>query len=90
MKLETTTTGSVAIFDKPLATVKRRKYKVFDVSAETFMHFRPGQIMYERWSKFLNEDELKIADYYNSNKEAVIVLRNSFNGALRALYHKTK
>jgi len=90
MKLETTTTGSVATFDKPLGSVKKRKYKVFDVSAETFMHFKPGRIQYERWSKFLNEDESKIADYYNSNKEAVIVLRNSFNGALRALYHKAK
>jgi len=90
MKLETTTTGSVATFDKPLGAVQKRKYKVFDVSAETFMRFEPGRTKYERWNKFLEEDEREIADYYNSNKDAIIVLRNSFNGALRALYHKTK
>tara|TARA_B110000495_G_scaffold59771_1_gene50729 strand:- start:1033 stop:1305 length:273 start_codon:yes stop_codon:yes gene_type:complete len=90
MRLETTTTGSVAIFDKPLGAVDKRKCKVFDVCDETFTRFEPGRVKYERWSKFINEDEREVADYYSLNKESVIVLRNSSNGAMRALYHKIK
>ena len=90
MKAETTTTGAVAVVDRPLGAVTKRKYKVFEVSPETFKRFEPGRTKYERWSKYITENEREIADYYNSNKDAVIVLRNSFNGALRALYHKNK
>ena len=57
---------------------------------ETFSRFQKGRTRYERWSKFINEDEKDIIGYYNRNKDAVIVLRNSENGAMRALYHTTK
>ena len=87
MNKEETTTTAVAITDKPLGTVRNKKYRVFDVSNETFSRFQVGRTKYERWSKFINEDERDIVSYYNRNKNSVIVLRNSENGALRALYH---
>jgi len=87
MNKEQTTTSAVAISDKPLGTVRNKKYRVFDVSNETFSRFQVGRTKYERWSKFINEDERDIVSYYNRNKNSVIVLRNSENGALRALYH---
>jgi hypothetical protein len=87
MNKEDTTTTAVAITDKPLGTVRNKKYRVFDVSSETFSRFQVGRTKYERWSKFINEDERDIVSYYNRNKNSVIVLRNSENGALRALYH---
>ncbi len=87
MNKEDTTTSAVAITDKPLGTVRNKKYRVFDVSSETFSRFQVGRTKYERWSKFINEDERDIVSYYNRNKNSVIVLRNSENGALRALYH---
>jgi len=87
MNKEQTTTTAVAITDKPLGTVRNKKYRVFDVSSETFSRFQVGRTKYERWSKFINEDERDIVSYYNRNKNSVIVLRNSENGALRALYH---
>lgn len=86
MKKETTTTSAVAIADKPLGSTEKRKYRIFDVSPETFARFQPGRTKYERWSKYINEDEKNIVSYYNRCKESVIVLRNSENGALRALY----
>ena len=87
MNKEETTTSAGAIADKPLGTVRNKKYRVFDVSSETFSRFQVGRTKYERWSKFINEDERDIVSYYNRNKNSVIVLRNSENGALRALYH---
>jgi hypothetical protein len=90
MNKEETTTTAVAIADKPLGTVRNTKYRVFDVSSETFSRFQIGRTKYERWSKFINENERDIVSYYNKNKSSVIVLRNSENGALRALYHSNK
>jgi len=87
MKNEETTTSAVDIVDKPLGAVQKRKYRVFDVSMETFRKFETGRSKYERWSKFINEDERGIVNYFNRNKDAIIVLRNSENGALRALYN---
>lgn len=81
------TTSAVDIVDKPLGAVQKRKYRVFDVSMETFRKFETGRSKYERWSKFINEDERGIVNYFNRNKDAIIVLRNSENGALRALYN---
>jgi hypothetical protein len=90
MNKEETTTDAIAIVDRPLATVKNQKYRVFDVSSETFRKFESGRIRYERWSKFINEDEKDIVKYYNRNENSVIVLRNADNGALRALYRGNK
>jgi hypothetical protein len=87
MKKENMTTSAIAITDKPLGAVVKRKYRVFDVSMETFRKFETGRTKYERWSKFINEGEKNIVDYYNRNKDAVIVLRNAETGALRALYN---
>tara|TARA_B110000444_G_scaffold97089_1_gene92140 strand:+ start:23612 stop:23881 length:270 start_codon:yes stop_codon:yes gene_type:complete len=87
MKTENMTTAAVAVNPKPLGAEQKRKYRIFDVSTETFSRFQRGRTRYERWSKFINEDEKNIVSYYNKNKDAVIVLRNSENGAMRALYH---
>ena len=86
MNKEEITTDAIAIADKPLGAVKNQKYRVFDVSSETFTRFQTGRTKYERWSKFINEDEKDIISYYNKNENSVIVLRNVDNGALRALY----
>jgi len=90
MNKEETTTSAIAIADKPLRTVKNQKYRVFEVSSETFAKFESGRTRYERWSKFIKEDEKDIVRYYNRNENSVIVLRNADNGALRALYRCNK
>ena len=83
------TSGSIAIADRPLGPVLKRKYKKFDVSEETFRKFETGRTKFERWSKYLNlenENEKSIYDYYNKTRgNSVIVLRNEVNGALRAI-----
>tara|TARA_R110002153_G_scaffold220039_2_gene372541 strand:+ start:412 stop:705 length:294 start_codon:yes stop_codon:yes gene_type:complete len=89
MKDEQTTTASIAIADRPLGKPKKRKYKQFDVSNETFNRFATGRTKFERWSKYLNledRNEKSIYDYHRSSHgESVIILRNEENGALRAI-----
>ena len=84
-----TTSGAIAIADRPLGPVLKRKYKKFDVSNETFKRFEIGRTKFERWSKFLNledSNEKSIYDYFNKTRgNAVIVLRNADNGAMRAI-----
>lgn len=82
------TTGSIAIADKPLGAIQKRKYREFDVSDETFMKFKTGRTKFERWSKYLNlqdEKEKQIYDYYSKNSDSIIILRNEATGALRAI-----
>jgi len=90
MNKEETTTSAIALAHRPLSIVKKQKYRVFDVSPETFRKFESGRTRYERWSKFINEEEKGIVRYYNRNENSVIVLRNADNGALRALYRCNK
>lgn len=90
MKNETMTTSAVADNPQPLGSTEKRKYRIFDVSTESFARFQTGRTHYERWSKFINEDERDIVGYYNTNRDAVIVLRDSTTGAMRALYHNRK
>jgi hypothetical protein len=85
---DSTTTGSIAIADKPLGTDEKRKRREFVVSAELFNRFQTGRTKFERWSKYLNlQDEVdkEIFDFYSSNRGATIILRNEDNGALRAI-----
>jgi hypothetical protein len=84
------TTGSVAIYDKPLGCPKR-KYRDFDVPSDVFRRFSTGRKKFERWSKYLNlqdENQKAIYDYARKNRDSVIVLRNSDTGALRAIRPK--
>lgn len=66
----------------------RRKYKSFDVDSNLFRKFETGKVKFEHWSKYLdltNEGHTSIYEYAKKNPTQVIVLRNSDNGALRAI-----
>jgi hypothetical protein len=84
-KKEQMTTSAVAIQDKPLF---KRKYRDFDVSTDIFRRFQNGRNKFERWAKYLDltdSDQKKIYDYARKNRDAVVVLRDSTTGALRAI-----
>jgi len=81
-----TTTASVQNFDPVLGS--KRKYKEFDVDEAVFNKFQKGRVRFERWSRFLDmNDEVQrgIYEYAKKNRSGVIILRNSANGALRAI-----
>jgi hypothetical protein len=87
MKKEQMTTGAVAMIDKPLMA-KKRKYRDFDVPTDVFRKFQNGRNKFERWAKYLDltdSDQKKIYDYARSNRDAVVVLRDSATGALRSI-----
>lgn len=82
------TTGAVAIYDKPLGDKKKQKYRDFDVPTDVFRRFQTGRNKFERWAKYLDltdSDQQKIYDYARKNRDAVVVLRDSTTGALRAI-----
>jgi hypothetical protein len=70
----------------------RRKYKSFDVDSQLFRKFETGKVKFEHWSKYLdmqNESHSSIYEYAKKNPTHVIVLRNSDNGALRAIRRRS-
>jgi hypothetical protein len=80
--------GPVDMPSRPLPKAKKRKYKDFDVPSDVFRRFQKGRTKFERWSKYLNlEDSSQkaIYDYARKNRDAVVVLRDSTTGALRAI-----
>jgi hypothetical protein len=84
------TGDSPAMSMPPTAVSKQmqRRFKVFDVTTETFRKFQTGRMKFERWAKFLNlgdENQKCIYDYAKKNRHDVIVLRDSDTGALRAI-----
>ena len=77
--------GAVAMIDKPL---KKRKYRDFDVPSEVFRRFEKGRVKFERWSKYLDlqdETQRAVYEYARKNRDAIVVLRDSTTGALRAI-----
>jgi len=85
-----TTTGSVAIADRPLDSPKR-KYKDFTVPSDVFRRFSTGRNKFERWSKYLNlqdEAQFEIYKYAVRNCDATIILRDEETGALRSIRRK--
>ena len=88
---DSTSTGSIAVADKPLGKKKKDKYREFVVSNETFNRFQNGRTKFERWSKYLNlndEVENSIFKFHRHNTNSVIILRNEETGALRAIRPK--
>lgn len=87
---EDTTTSAVQVFDKPVhfQPIRRQKSAQFDVDEDTFRKFQKGRVRFERWAKFLNlqdETHKQIYDFAKKNSNGVVVLRNSTNGAMRAI-----
>lgn len=85
-----TTTGSVAIADRPLGQEKK-KYRDFDVPSNVFRRFSTGRNKFERWSKYLNlqdEAQFEIYKYAIRNRNATIILRDEETGALRSIRRK--
>ena len=85
-----TTTGSVAIADRPLGQ-KKKKYRDFDVPSDVFRRFQTGRNKFERWSKYLNlqdEAQFEIYKYAIRNRNATIILRDEETGALRSIRRK--
>ncbi len=94
---ELTVSGDVAIKDTPLfgkkkKKVKEQKYKMFEVPAEVFRKFDTGRNKFERWSKYLDladDNQKSIYDYATRNTKAVVVLRDSTTGAMRAIRRRS-
>lgn len=64
------------------------KRKKFDVPTDVFRRFQTGRNKFERWSKYLNledVDQKAIYDYAIQNRKSTIILRDSETGALRAI-----
>jgi hypothetical protein len=65
-----------------------RRYRKFDVGPETFRKFQSGKVRFEAWSKYLNLEDVNekaIYDYATTNRDHVVILRDSSTGALRAI-----
>ena len=80
------TSSAVAMPPQPLG--KKRKYKDFDVSSDVFRRFEKGRVKFERWTKYLDlsdNSQLAVYNYARKNRDAVVVLRDSTTGALRAI-----
>jgi len=68
--------------------VKRQTWKMFEVTNETFVKFKPGSSVFEKWSTYLNlenDSEKSIYDYAKNNKNYTIVLKNGLNGFLKSI-----
>jgi hypothetical protein len=67
---------------------KRQTWKMFEVTNETFVKFKPGSSVFEQWSTYLNlenESEKSIYEYAKTNKNYTIVLKNRKNGSLKSI-----
>lgn len=67
---------------------KRQTWKMFEVTNETFVKFKPGNSVFEKWSTYLNlknESEKSIYEYAKTNKTYTIVLKNGRNGSLKSI-----
>ena len=76
----------------PIALIRRRKYRQFEVESATFNKFSKGRAHFERWSKYLdmaNERHQEIYNYARKNRDHVIVLKDSTTGALRAIRRRS-
>ncbi|MBT6472523.1 MAG: hypothetical protein HOK52_14830 [Candidatus Marinimicrobia bacterium] len=70
----------------------RPKHKEFNVSADVFRKFETGRMKFERWSKFLDEEDdnqMSIKLYAAKNRGHTIILRNEETGALRAIRRRS-
>ena len=82
-----TTTGSVAIADRPLGQ-KKKKYRDFDVPSDVFRRFQTGRNKFERWSKYLNTEddaEASIYSFARKNPDGMIILQCDETGAQKGI-----
>lgn len=67
---------------------KRQTWKIFEVTNETFVKFKAGSSVFEKWSSYLNlenDSEKGIYDYAKKHKTHTIVLKNGLNGSLKSI-----
>lgn len=67
-------------------------WKLFDVPTEVFRRFETGRNKYERWSKYLDQEDdnqRSICDFAKRNPSKTIVLRDSTNGVLRQIRRRS-
>jgi hypothetical protein len=68
------------------------RHKEFNVPASVFRKFETGRMKFERWAKFLDEDDenqMGIKSYAAKNRGHTIILRNEETGALRAIRQRS-
>ena len=68
--------------------VKRQTWKMFEVTNKTFVKFKPGNSVFEKWSTYLDlqdDSEKSIYEYAKTNKTYTIVLKNGANGSLKSI-----
>jgi hypothetical protein len=66
----------------------RSDWKLFEVKNETFIKFKPGVVVFEKWSSYLDlqdSSEKGVYDYAKNNKNITIVLKNSTTGSLKRI-----
>ena len=69
-----------------------KKYKEFSVPSDVFRKFETGRVKFERWSKYLDEDDenqMGIKSYAKKNRSHTIILRNEETGAIRAIRQRS-
>ena len=83
MSADGTTSQSI-----PPVPFQKGSYKMFSVPTYTFMKFKRGKIKYERWKKYLDEEDehqCGILDYACKNPSKDIVLRDQHTGCMKAI-----
>lgn len=83
----TSTTAGVDTGDAAPLAFKAKKSKVFghtclEVDPDTYHSCRCGKMPYERWSKYVEDEELRneIKSAYNRNGK--LLIKNSLDGAM--------
>jgi len=84
-----TTTGDVAMVDKPMNFAGQR---VFKVPTQTFMKARMGKKKYTKWHNYVGEAENaeEIRSYALKNPKAAIILQDSQTGSMMYLRYGRK
>lgn len=84
-----TTTGDVAMVDKPMNFAGN---KVFKVPTQTFMKARMGKKKYTKWHNYVGEAENaeEIRSYALKNPKAAIILQDSQTGSMMYLRYGRK
>lgn len=86
-------TNDYASVKEPVVRKRKRKFREFPVSPDTFKNFKNGKCKFRKWSEYLNlQDEFQreIYSFARRNPDAVIVLKDSLTGDKKAIrYSRT-
>ena len=91
--VEDTSVVSVDMNPTGKPKMKKKKCETFSVSDDCFNMFRRGKTKFERWSKYLDLEDVsqkKIYDWAKRHHNGTIILQNATTGAVRGIrYNRT-